>query len=347
MEPQREMLSLVTARVRDAYVRKPFYVDGALDLVSVCRELSQRGLTHALVQDGELAAGHLHHHRPARCAAARHAAERPGSARGGALRRRQRGRRQRGLRGAVADGAAPRAPSRGARRRRGAGRARATRPGEFRCQPLAYRRAADRRRHQRGRVAARGRAQRRDRHAAAWQRHPHRAHHAPGERTQRAPVRACLGADRTARTGGQQLPAGDGQRRPRRADPEDRPGQCAAAARRLRVRRTRTVAQRFQAALADFGYPPCPGGIMVSNPLWRQPLAAFRETLRGWLYGHDPEGPLRLAIFLDASPVAGDAACSTRRAAIYTASSPATTPTWRASPPRPTSSTNLATGSRG
>jgi CBS domain-containing protein len=71
------------------------------------------------------------------------------------------------------------------------------------------------------------------------------------------------------------------------------------------------VAQRFQAALADFGYPPCPGGIMLSNPLWRQPLAAFRETLRGWLHepggGHDPEGPLRLAIFLDAVAVAGDA----------------------------------------
>ena len=47
-EPQREMLSLVTARVRDAYVRKPFYVDGALDLVSVCRELSAQGLTTAL-----------------------------------------------------------------------------------------------------------------------------------------------------------------------------------------------------------------------------------------------------------------------------------------------------------
>jgi CBS domain-containing protein len=28
-ETQREMLSLVTARMRDAYVRKPFYVDGA------------------------------------------------------------------------------------------------------------------------------------------------------------------------------------------------------------------------------------------------------------------------------------------------------------------------------
>ena len=50
-ESQREMLSLVTARVRDAYVRKPFYVDGGLDLVSVCRLLSQQGLTVALVKD--------------------------------------------------------------------------------------------------------------------------------------------------------------------------------------------------------------------------------------------------------------------------------------------------------
>ena len=52
-EPQREWLSLVTARVRDTYIRKPFYVDGGLDLVSVCRQLQQQGLTHALVRDGE------------------------------------------------------------------------------------------------------------------------------------------------------------------------------------------------------------------------------------------------------------------------------------------------------
>ena len=32
-ESQREMLSLVTARVRDAYVRKPYYVDGGLERV--------------------------------------------------------------------------------------------------------------------------------------------------------------------------------------------------------------------------------------------------------------------------------------------------------------------------
>ncbi len=70
---------------------------------------------------------------------------------------------------------------------------------------------------------------------------------------------------------------------------------------------TAEVASRFSEALSALGYPPCPGNIMLSNPLWRQPLAAFRDTLRDWLYGADPEGLLRLAIFLDAAPVAGDA----------------------------------------
>ena len=49
---QREMLALLTARVRDAQVNPPFYVDGESDLVSVCRELSAHGLTDALVRDG-------------------------------------------------------------------------------------------------------------------------------------------------------------------------------------------------------------------------------------------------------------------------------------------------------
>ena len=67
------------------------------------------------------------------------------------------------------------------------------------------------------------------------------------------------------------------------------------------------IATRFNGALAELGYPPCPGDIMLTNPLWRQPLATFRETIRDWLYGSDPEGPMRLAIFFDASAVAGDA----------------------------------------
>ena len=67
------------------------------------------------------------------------------------------------------------------------------------------------------------------------------------------------------------------------------------------------VTQRFSAALIDFGYPRCPGNIMLSNPLWCQPLAAFRQTLRGWLFGDAADGAMQLAIFLDAAAVAGDA----------------------------------------
>ena len=51
-EFQRETLSLVTARVRDAYVRKPFYVEGSDDVVSVCRAMAQQQATCALVRDG-------------------------------------------------------------------------------------------------------------------------------------------------------------------------------------------------------------------------------------------------------------------------------------------------------
>ena len=66
------------------------------------------------------------------------------------------------------------------------------------------------------------------------------------------------------------------------------------------------VAAQFNDALVELGYPPCPGDIMLTNPLWRQPLATFRETIRDWLYAADPQGPMRLAIFFDAAAVAGD-----------------------------------------
>ncbi len=46
---------------------------------------------------------------------------------------------------------------------------------------------------------------------------------------------------------------------------------------------------------------------MLTNPLWRSSVATFRDSLREWIYGADPEGPLRLAIFFDATAVAGDA----------------------------------------
>ena len=33
--------------------------------------------------------------------------------------------------------------------------------------------------------------------------------------------------------------------------------------------------------------------IMLTNPLWCQPLDVFKETIRSWLYGQDPEGPMQ------------------------------------------------------
>ena len=138
-ESQREMLSLVTARVRDAYVRKPVYVDGSLDLVSVCRLLSQQGVTHTLVRDGarlgiftttDLRDALLRDEPPATLA----------------VREVSRFElievrcRRRAVRGAVADGAPPGAPAAGARRRHGAGRDRPARPGQLRREPFAHRR---------------------------------------------------------------------------------------------------------------------------------------------------------------------------------------------------------------
>ena len=67
------------------------------------------------------------------------------------------------------------------------------------------------------------------------------------------------------------------------------------------------ITGHFRRALLEFGYPSCPGDIMVTNPLWRQPLAAFKSTLQQWLYGDAPEASLQLAIFMDAKAVAGDA----------------------------------------
>lgn len=65
--------------------------------------------------------------------------------------------------------------------------------------------------------------------------------------------------------------------------------------------------QHFNQALTGFGYPPCPGNIMVTNPLWCQPLAGFQDSILKWLYGANTDGPMNLAIFIDARAVAGDA----------------------------------------
>jgi CBS domain-containing protein len=67
------------------------------------------------------------------------------------------------------------------------------------------------------------------------------------------------------------------------------------------------ICQRFSQALSAFGYPECPGHIMVSNPMWRQTSGDFGRMVQQWLLMPDANSLMNLAIFLDAHAVCGDA----------------------------------------
>jgi len=67
------------------------------------------------------------------------------------------------------------------------------------------------------------------------------------------------------------------------------------------------LCERFSQALAGFGYPPCPGRIMVSNPDWRKSATEFGQMTRQWLAMPTPDSLMNLAIFMDAHAVCGDA----------------------------------------
>ena len=66
------------------------------------------------------------------------------------------------------------------------------------------------------------------------------------------------------------------------------------------------LCERFSRTLSDFGYPECPGRIMVSNADWRAPLSEFSRQVREWLILPDPDSLMKLAIFMDAHAVCGD-----------------------------------------
>jgi len=61
-------------------------------------------------------------------------------------------------------------------------------------------------------------------------------------------------------------------------------------------------------ALEQCGFPPCPGEVMVRNPVWSRTLDEFRDDFRRWLALSDGTGPMNVAIFYDAQAAAGDAA---------------------------------------
>ena len=65
---------------------------------------------------------------------------------------------------------------------------------------------------------------------------------------------------------------------------------------------------RFTEAMGEVGYPPCPGGVMVSTPHWRMSAAQWRARLDQWRSHYDAQAAMDLAITLDARSVAGNAA---------------------------------------
>ena len=305
-EPRREMLTLVSARVRDAYVRKPFYVDSGLDLVSVCRLLSQQGLTHALVRDGtrlgiftttDLRDALLRSTPPA-ALAVRDVAQfnvvdvHPEADLFEALWLMVRHRVHRLL---VRDGdrvlgllsqldlmsfvaqhshiVALQIDEAASVADLAAAAARVdTMLALLHDDGIKVERIARLVGELNARLFAR-----------LW------SLLAPPELV----ANSCL-LTMGSEGRGEQIVKTDQDNALLLRDGFEHPELAVIAA-------------RFNAALTELGYPACPGNIMLTNPLWRLPLALFKDTLREWIYGSDAEGAMQLAIFIDSTAVAGDA----------------------------------------
>ena len=65
------------------------------------------------------------------------------------------------------------------------------------------------------------------------------------------------------------------------------------------------ICERFSATLGDFGYPECPGRVMVNNTQWRKGAGEFAQMVRQWLIMPDGDSLMNQAIFMDAHAVCG------------------------------------------
>lgn len=63
---------------------------------------------------------------------------------------------------------------------------------------------------------------------------------------------------------------------------------------------------RFSEMLISFGFPPCPGNIMVSNPEWVNSVGDWTQKLSDWAETCEGTAQMNLAIAVDAKPVAGN-----------------------------------------
>ncbi len=72
------------------------------------------------------------------------------------------------------------------------------------------------------------------------------------------------------------------------------------------VEQYRPYMEKMTETLIDFGYPPCEGNIMVSNPFWCKNVKEYKKETAKWIEAPDMQNYMDLAIFFDAFAVAGD-----------------------------------------
>ncbi|CAI8234986.1 MAG: Uncharacterised protein [Arcobacter lacus] len=72
------------------------------------------------------------------------------------------------------------------------------------------------------------------------------------------------------------------------------------------VEQYRPYMEKITAHLIDFGYPPCEGNIMVSNPYWCKTVSDFKKESARWIQAPEMQDYMNLAIFFDSFAVAGD-----------------------------------------
>jgi CBS domain-containing protein len=72
------------------------------------------------------------------------------------------------------------------------------------------------------------------------------------------------------------------------------------------VEQYRPYMEKLTETLIDFGYPPCPGNIMVSNPFWCKTVQDYKNETAKWIEAPAMQNYMDLAIFFDSFSVAGD-----------------------------------------
>ena len=72
------------------------------------------------------------------------------------------------------------------------------------------------------------------------------------------------------------------------------------------VEQLNQIAIQFNHALIEIGFPPCPGKVMITNPVWCQSVDSFSAQVRRWFDQPTAESFMNLSIFADAQVVFGD-----------------------------------------